>query len=125
MVIHKTTDYAIQILCCLARANRPMSSSKLASLIGVSSRYLLYTGGLLKRSGLVNVVNGSNGGYILCREPKLITVWDVVLATDTQFFMLLSNDMDEQNSLKLFYRDTYELIKHCLQQTTIWDLVTR
>lgn len=123
MLFHKTTDYAIRILCCLAKANRPMSSSKLASQIGISSRYLLHTSALLKNSGLVEVVNGSAGGYLLGRDPEQISVWDVVMATDTHFFAVLPTEKDDANKLSQFYCDTYELLKRWLQQMTILDFL--
>lgn len=123
MLFYKTTDYAIRILCCLAKANRPVSSSKLASQIGISSRYLLHTSALLKNSGLVEVVNGSAGGYLPGRDPEQISVWDVVMATDTHFFTVLPNEKDDENRLSQFYRDTYEMVKCRLQQTTILDFL--
>lgn len=122
MLFHKTTAYAIAILCCLAKATRPVSSSKLASQIGISSRYLLHTSVLLKDSGLVEVVYGSVGGFLLGRDPAQLTVWDVVLATDTSLSMPPSRK-DNANNLNRFYHDTYEVVKNWLQQTTILDLI--
>ena len=31
MLIHRTTDYAIRLLCCVAGAKNPVPSSKLAA----------------------------------------------------------------------------------------------
>ena len=44
MLIHRTTDYAIRLLCCLAGAKNPVPSSKLAVELGVSPRYVLHFG---------------------------------------------------------------------------------
>ena len=41
MQLNRSTDYAIQMLVYLAKAEKTVSSSKLAAAIGVSHRYLL------------------------------------------------------------------------------------
>ena len=44
MRLNRSTDYAIRMLICLAKASGAVSSSQLARTIGVSPRYLLQIG---------------------------------------------------------------------------------
>lgn len=41
MQLNRSTDYAIRMLICLAKASGAVSSSQLARTLGVSPRYLL------------------------------------------------------------------------------------
>lgn len=45
---------------------------------GISKIYLEQVFALLKRSGLVNSIKGSQGGYRLARPPKEITAYDIL-----------------------------------------------
>ena len=77
MLIHKTTDYAIRLLCCVAGAKNPVPSSKLAVELGVSPRYVLHFGAVLRDAGFVQVTGGPAGGFSLARSPENISLWDV------------------------------------------------
>ena len=48
MQLNSSTDYAIRMLICLAKASGAVSSSQLARTIGVSPRYLLQIGARLR-----------------------------------------------------------------------------
>ena len=63
--VSASTDYAIRMMICLADAAGPVSSSKLARMIGVSTRYLLQIGARLRDAGMITVTYGSSGGYKL------------------------------------------------------------
>ena len=77
MLIHRTTDYAIRLLCCVAGAKNPVSSSRLAAELGVSPRYVLHFGAVLREAGFVQVTGGPAGGFFLARSPENISLWDV------------------------------------------------
>ncbi len=72
------------IHCCvvLSRAEGPVPSSRLAELHGVSKTYLAKQLQSLARAGLVRSSEGRDGGYVLTRDPALITVLDVVQAVE-------------------------------------------
>ena len=77
MLIHRTTDYAIRLLCCVAGAKNPVPSSKLAVDLGVSPRYVLHFGAMLREAGFVQVTGGPAGGFSLARSPENISLWDI------------------------------------------------
>ena len=78
MRINTSTDYAVRMLLCLAKESKPMSSSKLAAIIGVSSRYLLQISAKLRDAGLIVTTHGPAGGVYLCRNAGEINLYDVI-----------------------------------------------
>ncbi|KUO52680.1 MAG: Rrf2 family transcriptional regulator [Desulfitibacter sp. BRH_c19] len=58
--------------------NEPVPLSDIAEKQGISEGYLEQLMTFLRKGGLVRSVRGSQGGYILNREPKDITAGDVV-----------------------------------------------
>ena len=63
MRLNRSTDYAIRMLICLAKASGAVSSSQLARTIGVSPRYLLQIGARLRDAGFVSVSFGCDYCY--------------------------------------------------------------
>lgn len=58
--------------------NEPIATRTIAERQGISERYLEQIMIPLKQNGLIKSVRGSQGGYILGRNPKDISVGDVV-----------------------------------------------
>jgi len=54
--------------------------------LGISKIYLEQVFSLLKRGGIVNSVKGAQGGYQLARNPRKITVLDVLSAVELSLF---------------------------------------
>lgn len=58
--------------------NEPIATRTIAGRQGISERYLEQIMIPLKQNGLIKSVRGSQGGYILGRNPKDISVGDVI-----------------------------------------------
>lgn len=58
--------------------NGPMSLRKIAEKQELSDNYLEQLFALLRKSGLINSVRGSQGGYMLSRPPREITVGSIL-----------------------------------------------
>lgn len=56
----------------------PISLRSVAERQGISEHYLEQLMGTLRKAGYVKSVRGAQGGYILTKEPKDITVGDIV-----------------------------------------------
>ncbi|MHB1125442.1 MAG: RrF2 family transcriptional regulator [Bacillota bacterium] len=56
----------------------PISLKSIAERQGISEHYLEQLAASLRKSGLLRSVRGSQGGYILAREPGEITVGDII-----------------------------------------------
>lgn len=81
--VSKLTDYASVVMTCLAAAGTEVLSaqqlSERAQLEVPTVSKLLKQ---LAQAGLVDSYRGVNGGYRLAREPKLITVAEIVTAME-------------------------------------------
>lgn len=78
-----TTDYAIRIICLLAKENQMCSASYMASALSVPGSYIPKITKTLKNAGLVEAVEGAQGGYQLTKAPQDITLWDVISHTES------------------------------------------
>ncbi len=59
-----------------------VSASELENQISVSSKYLEKIMRLMSAHGIVEATRGANGGYRLKKEPKDITIGDIVRALE-------------------------------------------
>ncbi|MEH2362708.1 RrF2 family transcriptional regulator [Nostoc sp.] len=60
----------------------PMQIKQIAELKGIQNRYLEQLLATLRGRGLINSIRGAKGGYILARDPRKITVLDVLTAIE-------------------------------------------
>ena len=73
------TDYAIRILCYLhENGNRLSTATELSDNLGISYLYFMKVTGYLKHAGLLQSVQGCNGGYQLAKRADQISIYDVV-----------------------------------------------
>ncbi|MGI6168361.1 MAG: RrF2 family transcriptional regulator [Christensenellales bacterium] len=81
--------YAVAAMVYMAKEyanNEYIAASTIADKLGISKIYLEQVFSLLKRGGLVNSIKGSQGGYLLVREPRRINVYDVLYAVESSLF---------------------------------------
>ena len=127
MQLNSSTDYAIRMLICLAKASGAVSSSQLARTIGVSPRYLLQIGARLRDAGFVSVSFGAAGGYRLSRLPGEISLLDVITAmegrTDLSECRSCIKEKQEFRLLKHVYEELEIGIARQLQAVTICELL--
>lgn len=69
----------------LALAKTPLSAAQLVKQTDVSIKYLEQLMGMLRRGNIVTAYRGKTGGYVLAREPKDITIGNVLDALDDGF----------------------------------------
>lgn len=85
------TEYSLIIALHLARRGRvgdPVAARELSEEERLPADYVEQILLRLRRAGLVESVRGARGGYFLAREPKQITVRDVMTASERQTFEL-------------------------------------
>ena len=56
----------------------PVSLRQVSERQGISEHYLEQLMGQMRKAGLVKSIRGAQGGYVLGKEPKDITVGDVI-----------------------------------------------
>jgi FeS assembly SUF system regulator len=85
--ISKLTDYATVVMTGLADAGEVLSAQGLAERARLEPPTVAKVLKLLAHAGLVESFRGTRGGYRLAREPRAITVADIVAAIEGPFGM--------------------------------------
>ncbi len=76
--------YGVRLMLDLAlhEGNGPVSLRDVASRQEISEKYLSNLVPPLRNSGLINSVRGAQGGYVLARDPREITLKDILLVLE-------------------------------------------
>ena len=74
MQLTSTTDYAIRIVCYLAAQRQMISTSELSQELSVPSSYIPKITKKLKQAGIIKACEGTNGGYMLAKQPENISL---------------------------------------------------
>tara|TARA_B110001452_G_scaffold158686_1_gene132084 strand:+ start:529 stop:954 length:426 start_codon:yes stop_codon:yes gene_type:complete len=78
--------YAVMALADLAKFNsmNPVSLRDISLRQGISLDFLEQIFSKLKKSNIVKSIRGTNGGYILCKEPAEIKLANILNAVDEE-----------------------------------------
>jgi Rrf2 family protein len=84
MVFSRATGYGIRALAYLARQTdlRLCGLNEIAESEEIPPVYLRKLLGELRRHRIIRSVKGIHGGYLLAREPRKVTLWDVFMVLD-------------------------------------------
>ena len=134
MRIPAKADYAVRALVELASltagdsAPHPVSADRLAENQHIAAPFLAGILGQLRLSGLVRSVRGPEGGYVLARPAKEITIADVIRAIDGPLATLSGQYPDalEYPGAAAALRDVWVAVRTSmrlvLEHTTIADV---
>ena len=80
--------YGVRALINLAAAvkGQPVAISKIAAVEGISPEFLEQIFFKLKKSGLVRSLRGPKGGFLLDKDPALISIKDILDAVGEPVF---------------------------------------
>jgi len=80
----KRGDYAVRAMLALTRGsgNGLLSARRIADAMGIPVRFLPQVLADLQRGGLVEAAPGRSGGYRLARDPKTISLLEVIEAVE-------------------------------------------
>ena len=100
--------------------NGPLPLRNIASKQNISEQYLEQLFSSLKKSGLVKSVRGAQGGYLLSKEAKDITVGDILIALEGPVSLsdCLLDDYVCENSSKCITKVVWERIKKGIEEVT-------
>ena len=93
MQLKTTTDYAIRAVICLAANGGSMCSTDIAERMGIPPKYLINICVTLREAGLISSRKGAEGGYFLAKDPRDLTLLDVVRAMEST--ILINRCMEE------------------------------
>lgn len=84
----------------------------------LSVNYLEQVFSLLKKAGIVKSVKGAQGGYMLARKPRDITVGQIIRAIEGEILVVEEEEPRADTSL------IYKNMQQCLQEQ-VWDKMTQ
>ena len=84
MKLSSRTEYAVRAMAELAEMHGgdPVSLRGIAERQDIPEKYLEQLFRQLRKAGLIRGVRGAQGGYSLTREPRDVTVGDIMRAVD-------------------------------------------
>lgn len=78
MLITRASEYAILSLIVLAKAESPMDSETLSKELSISKSFLAKILQALAKEDILRSYKGVNGGFVLFKSAKEITMLDVM-----------------------------------------------
>lgn len=79
MKLTKTSEYALRILAFMAKDPGQMYTAKqLVDTLHISDKYLRQLMTSLAKAGLINSIQGREGGYIFAKSPESIYLSDII-----------------------------------------------
>jgi len=124
--------YALRAMFELAmcKGNDPISLNYLSKTESISRKYLGQLFIKLRRAGLITSVRGPKGGYLLSRDPKSISVGDIIRATESTIapvYCVDENaeshcDREEKCVCHLYWERLEKQIVDFLDSYTLFDL---
>ncbi len=123
--------YATRIMVCLAMhdPNIPRRKQEIAESEGISADYVEQILIRLKAGGLVLSHRGARGGFTLAKEPKMITVADVLRASEGPLSLVsCSQDKCERETACVtqeVWRSAEKALSEVFEGVTILDLADK
>jgi FeS assembly SUF system regulator len=128
--VSKLTDYATVVMTCLAVAEAEvLSAQRLAELAHLEVPTVSKLLKQLAHAGLVESRRGVNGGYLLSRDPRRISIADIVTAMEGPIGM---TECSAQSGLcghephcgvRVNWQRISQAIRTALESVTLADMV--
>ena len=129
-MISQTAEYALRAIVHLASPHtHPPTTVQIAQAAQILSDYLAKVLRSLSRAGLVRSQRGPGGGHVLTRNPKMMTVLEVVNAVDP-LSRILACPLGLKNHPQLCplhqrLDNAVAMVEQAFHKTTIAELVSK
>ena len=113
----------------LTQKNGPVPLRQIAQRQNISEQYLEQIFSSLKKSGLIKSVRGAQGGYLLGKEPKDITVGDILRVLEGPISIsdcVIDDDICENSGIcvaKVVWERIKQGIEDVINSITLQDMV--
>ena len=87
MVMTLEADYAVRIIDILSASNKKIDARRISENTQVPLRFALKILRKLVASGLIVSYKGAHGGYMLARQPKDITLREVIESVEGPYMI--------------------------------------
>ena len=132
MKISRKSYYGLRCVTLLAEKQGDLSVHEIAASEGMPEDYLHKILQNLRRGDIVSAEKGTDGGYALTRDPKHISVWDIVFALDGNLTLFAPPKLSASSpypklthcQTNLAWRTLSQTIEHTLSQLKISDLIS-
>lgn len=123
MHITLEADYAVRIVELLSQSSARLDAASIAEKTHVPLRFALKILGKLVSNDIVKSYKGTKGGYILSREPALITLREVIEAVEGPYVIsrCLHGEYACEHTYCRFYKvydEISNLVRDKLQEVT-------
>lgn len=129
MKLSTKSRYGLNALYHLAVKNDSMSLKELAAATLVPQPYLEKVLGIMRRGGLVKTSRGATGGYEIAKDPKDITIGDVlrVLEKDLVFSDCAKSGVCHNAACpnKGIFKYIYDSLNGVLDSITLLDMIVK
>ena len=132
MKVSKKARYGLRALVDLAVHIQecPVPLVEIAKRQEMSLNYLEQVLGALRKAGIVKSMKGPKGGYSLDKEPKEITVEEILAAVEGKFFIVEKKEEKELDALqrairKLVWNQIDEDVIALLQDMTLAEIADK
>ncbi|WP_154224349.1 SUF system Fe-S cluster assembly regulator [Marinicella rhabdoformis] len=125
----RLTEYAFMVIMALKKSDSPASADSLAKKIGLETPTVSKILKLLKNAGLLESKRGANGGYVLVKRKRDISLHEVIEAIEGAMALTdcviddsachLSADCDMSLGLK----KVSQVITQALENVTVSELM--
>ena len=119
MQLNITTDYAIRTVLFLAIKKDVVSSSEISAAMKIPQNYILVLTKRLREAGIIDTIRGSNGGFVLKKEPWDISIHDIIQAMEGT--TKINRCLEEDHYCSRHAVDTCPVRKNYEKFQTIFD----
>jgi len=90
MRVTTKTEYAVRAIICLAGTDKDVSvrTREIAEKEGISRFLIDQIFMKLRKSGIVKSIRGRSGGYVLAKDPKKISIGDIIKSIEGPIYIL-------------------------------------
>ena len=123
--------YGVRAMFVLAQNNGkgPLPLKQIAEAQGLSEPYLEQLIGDLRKAALVKSIRGAQGGYLLARTPKEITIGDIIRVMEGPIApaeCVMGEDeclKSEKCVTRLIWERVRDSVSHVLDSITLFDML--
>ena len=132
MKLTKKGEYACLSLIALSRSEgTPLKIREIAEKMDIPKKYLEQILLQLKTAGYVQSIRGFNGGYVLARKPKQISVAEIVRLIDGPIastssvsdYYYLTTPIEKEKKLHSLLREIRNYVAKRMEETSFQDLL--
>ncbi|MEG1255298.1 Rrf2 family transcriptional regulator [Clostridium sp.] len=122
--------YGVKAMVDLAvnYGKEPISIKSISGRQNISEYYLEQLFSVLRKANLIKSIRGSGGGYILCKDPKDITVYEILEVLEGPIEISTCLDSDACNNIdccatRIVWRKIKDSIDSVTLSITLQDIV--